>query len=60
MIDGERYTVHNMHTVPRAVHPRQFSEKKNDTHLMFGGIKHVKLPPIGGFQTFLFGSGSFL
>ena len=38
MIDGERYTVDNIHTVPRELHPRQFSEKKNDTHLMFGGI----------------------
>ena len=24
------------------------------------GYRHAKLPPIGGFQTFLFGSGSFL
>ena len=23
-------------------------------------FRHVKLPPIGGFQTFLFGSGSLL
>ena len=44
MIDGERYTVDNIHTVPRELHPRQFSEKKNDTHLMFGGIHSVYNP----------------
>ena len=44
MIDGERYTVNNIHTVPRELHPRQFSEKKNDTHLMFGGIHSVYNP----------------
>ena len=44
VIDGERYTVDNMHTVPRELHPRQFSEKKNDTHLLFGGIHSVYNP----------------
>ena len=44
MIDGERYTVDNIHTVPRELHPRQFSKKKNDTHLMFGGIHSVYNP----------------
>ena len=44
VVDGERYTVDNMHTVPRELHPRQFSEKKNDTHLMFGGIHSVYNP----------------
>ena len=44
VIDGERYTVDNMHTVPRELHPRQFSEKKNDTHLLFGGIHCVYNP----------------
>ena len=44
VIDGERYTVDNMHTVPRELHPRQFSEKKNDTHLLFGGIHSVCNP----------------
>ena len=44
VIDGERYTVDNMHTVPRELHPRQFSEKKSDTHLMFGGIHSVYNP----------------
>ena len=48
MIDGERYTVHNMHTVPREVHPRQFSEKKNDTHLTFGGI-HIVYNPLSNW-----------
>ena len=44
VIDGERYTVDNMHTVLRELHPRQFSEKKNDTHLLFGGIHSVYNP----------------
>ena len=44
MIDGERYTVDNMHTVPYELHPCQFGEKKNDTHLLFGGIHSVYNP----------------
>ena len=41
VIDGERYTVDNMHTVPHVLHPRQFSKEKNNTHLLFGGIHSV-------------------
>ena len=44
MIDSERYTVDKIHTVPRKFHPRQFSEKKKDTHLMFGEIHSVYNP----------------
>ena len=34
IIDGKGYTVDNMQTIPRELHSRHFSEKKNDTHLM--------------------------
>ena len=44
MIDGTRYTVDNMDSVPPELHPRQFSEKRNATHLIFGGIHSVHHP----------------
>ena len=34
IIDGKGYTVDNMQTIPRELHSRHYSEKKNDTHLM--------------------------
>ena len=40
------------------------TRRSESIHVPIGRTKaiyrHVKLPPIGGFQTFLFGSGSFL
>ena len=44
LVIAERYIVDTMHTVPREIHPRPFSEKKNDTHLIFGGIHSVYNP----------------
>ena len=44
MVDGTRYTVDNMDSVPPELHPRQFSEKRNATHLIFGGIHSVHHP----------------
>ena len=44
MVDGTRYTVDNMDSVSPELHPRQFSEKRNDTHLIFGGIHNVHHP----------------
>ena len=38
VIDGTHFTVDNMGSVPDELHPRQFSEKKSDTHFIFGGI----------------------
>ena len=39
MVDGTRYTVDNIDSVPP-----EFSEKRNATHLIFGGIHSVHHP----------------
>ena len=44
VIDGEHFTVDNMGSVPNDLQPRQFSEKKNDKHFIFGGI-HSEFQP---------------
>ena len=38
VIDGAHLTVASIGSVPDELQPRQFSDKKSDTHFIFGGI----------------------
>ena len=44
VIDGEHFTVDIIGSLPNDLQPRQFSEKKNDKHLMFRGV-HSEFQP---------------
>ena len=45
VLDDQRYNVDSIGTLPADVHPRRFSEKRNHTHLLVGGI-HSEFQPL--------------
>ena len=47
-IDSVRYSVDNLNMLPKELNPRQFSEKSNNTHLVFGGI-HSDYQPLSNW-----------
>jgi len=44
IIDNVRYTVDNLHELPDDLAPRQFCEKSNGKHLVFGGMMSELTP----------------
>ena len=45
VIDDVRYNVDTIDTLPAELHPRRFSERRNKTHLLVGGI-HSEFQPL--------------
>ena len=45
VIDDVRYNVDTIDTLPEELHPRRFSERRNKTHLLVGGI-HSEFQPL--------------
>ena len=48
VLDDQRYNVDSIGTLPADVHPRRFSEKRNHTHLLVGGI-HSEFQPLSNW-----------
>ena len=48
VIDDNRYNVDSIGSLPADLHPRRFSERRNDTHLLVGGI-HSEFPPLSNW-----------
>ena len=44
VVDSVRYSVDNLQMLPQELKPRQFSEKSDGTHLVFGGIHSDSQP----------------
>ena len=45
VIDDVRHNVDTIDTLPAELHPRRFSERRNKTHLLVGGI-HSEFQPL--------------
>ena len=48
VIDDNRYNVDSIGSLPADLHPRRFSERRNDTHLLVGGI-HSEFQPLSNW-----------